>query len=212
MTPSFITFTGADDRTSIDAMIGLSERWPIEWAILFSPSRQGADPRYPSHETLRRLAESSRRNPKLVLAAHLCGDHARAVMEGRMPDLPVPMADYGRIQVNHGAPEPAAIRRFSDEVGRPCIAQARGETFPDDRSILWLFDASGGRGIAPKGWPAHPGREVGYAGGIGPDNVAGVISAIGADAPYWIDMETGVRTSDAFDLAKVEDVCRRVYV
>jgi phosphoribosylanthranilate isomerase len=80
-------------------------------------------------------------------------------------------------------------------------------TFPDDDTVDWLFDRSGGL------WPPHPGgdRLVGYAGGIGPDNVADVLEQIGATGPYWIDMESGVRTDDRFDLGKCRRVCEAVY-
>jgi hypothetical protein len=206
MKPQFITFTGADDATSIESMAALSARYPIEWAILFSPSRQGKDPRYPGVAALGRLSASG-----LRLAAHLCGDYARDVVEGRDPEIPVMLGSYARLQINHAAPNPEAIAAYSKRVGVPCIAQARGETFPDDTSISWLFDASGGRGIAPKAWPRHPGRTVGYAGGIGPDNVASSLAAIAADGPYWIDMESGVRTGDLFNLDLVAAVCEEVY-
>jgi phosphoribosylanthranilate isomerase len=52
------------------------------------------------------------------------------------------------------------------------------------------------------------GLRFGFAGGIGPDNVKRVIREISAkvDAPFWIDMESGVRTDDRFDLNKVRRV------
>lgn len=208
MKPSFVTFTGADNETSIETMRDLSARFPIEWGILFSPSRQGIDPRYPDAATLERLCKSG-----LQLAAHLCGDHARDVMSGRDPVLPVPLIPFARVQINHGTPDPVIIAAFAQRVGKPCIAQTRGEAFPDDDRISWLFDASGGQGIAPKAWPRHPGRPVGYAGGLGPVNAATVSKEIGAHAvaPYWIDMESGVRTDDRFDLDLVGRVCNSVY-
>ena len=74
-----------------------------------------------------------------------------------------------------------------------------------------LFDASAGRGVAPEGWPAPlPGHFCGYAGGINPDNVAGHIDKIAAAGAQdtWIDMESGVRTDDRFDLDKVRRVLK----
>ncbi|GAA4256618.1 hypothetical protein HLK65_28415 [Azospirillum formosense] len=38
-----------------------------------------------------------------------------------------------------------------------------------------------------------------------------VLTQIAATEPYWIDMESGVRTDDWLDLDKVEAVCRAVY-
>ena len=71
-----------------------------------------------------------------------------------------------------------------------------------------LFDASGGRGIEPFRWPVSPvSIRFGFAGGIGPDNLVEVLRDIGPrEAPFWIDMESGVRTDDRFDLAKVRAV------
>ena len=54
---------------------------------------------------------------------------------------------------------------------------------------------------------------IGEPGGIGPDTVGEILARIAAPpgALYWIDMESGVRTDGAFDLAKCEAVCRAVY-
>ena len=50
---------------------------------------------------------------------------------------------------------------------------------------------------------------VGFAGGIGPANTQDVLNQVRAlMRPYWIDMETSVRTDNAFDVAKVEAVLR----
>lgn len=206
--PEFITFTGADNWTCIDGMRALSNKYPIEWGILFSPKRQGIDPRYPGAEAQQRFLWTG----GIKLSAHLCGDYSKAIMEGGdLADAPVELGAFNRIQVNHVTPVPAEIRRFQKECGRPCIAQTRG-AFPDDSFINWLFDASGGRGVTPAAWPAHPGRLVGYAGGISPDNVLDVIrSGIGAAGPYWIDMESGVRTGNRFDIQKCRQVCQAVY-
>ena len=74
-----------------------------------------------------------------------------------------------------------------------------------------LFDASAGRGVAPEGWPAPiPDHFCGYAGGINPGNVARHIELIkeaGAE-DTWIDMESGVRTENRFDLDKVREVLK----
>src|SRR5207302_929741 len=91
-----------------------------------------------------------------------------------------------------------------------------------------LFDTSGGAGLTPddleESWPmAWPGKYCGYAGGLGPDNVADELEKIfGTNAEqastFWIDMETKVRSYrvenfrkvDYFDLSKCEQVCKQV--
>jgi phosphoribosylanthranilate isomerase len=82
-------------------------------------------------------------------------------------------------------------------------------------NISMLLDESKGTGVLPTSWPSPPSdyEKIGYAGGIGPDNIRTVIRAIQAAAPgrrVWIDMESSLRTTkdgrDVFDL----DKCRRV--
>ena len=206
--PEFITFTGADADTDPTSMEWLASHYPIEWGLLFSPKRQGAEPRYPSLEACKRFLGAP-----LRLAAHLCGGYSRSIMEGGHEELPLWLGRFGRVQVNHGRPEPARLRRFRDRSGAPMvIMQWRSDAFP----AMWpgvdlLYDRSGGHGAVPSAWPPHPGYLVGYAGGLGPENVREALAAIGAAGPYWIDMESGVRTDDRFDLAKCRSVCEHVF-
>ncbi|TAI67621.1 hypothetical protein [Bradyrhizobium sp. Leo170] len=212
MKPEFITFTGVDNWTSIDGMIALSSRYPIEWGVLFSPKRQGIDPRYPHHAGLSRIMWSGPR-----LSAHLCGEYSRRIMAGEciVDIIPADLGSFRRIQVNHADPEPTRIIEFRNGWGRMrCIAQTRGDEFPRDTSVDWLFDRSGGTGEAASSWPMHPGgdRLVGYAGGISPENIRGVMSVLEQmRGRYWIDMESGVRTEDRFDIEKCRAVCEAVY-
>lgn len=207
--PEFITFTGADDRTDVKEMASLCAAYPIEWGILFSPNRQGIDPRYPGGEAQSRFLWSG-----LRISAHLCGAYARSIMEtgglGLLP-IPVDLGCFGRIQINHRTPLPSRINAFRKAWGPRCIAQCRGAEFPKDTSVDWLFDQSGGQGREPEVFPSHPGRLVGYAGGIRPDNVISTIERIAATGRFWVDMESGVRTNNWFDLSLCRRVCEAVY-
>lgn len=207
MKPQLVTFTGIDERTDFARVRSLSLRFPVEWAVLFSPDRQGLEPRYPGGDVIK----SFRAQPRIYKAAHLCGEYARAVMVGLGFTLSV--ADFGRVQINHRAPSPDAISRFSRERCTLAIMQVRELEFPDVPALQMLFDRSGGNGKAPAEWPRHPGgdRLVGYAGGISPANIHDVLAAIDSSGPYWIDMESGVRTDDWLDLDKCEAVLEAVY-
>ena len=205
--PKFITFTGADDRTDVGRMVSLGKRYPIEWGILFSPKRQGLDVRYPCGNKLSAFWWADLRR-----SAHLCGEHARRIVAGDDPDVPVDLSYCDRIQINHRAPLPAPVSRFARDWGvRRAIIQCRAAFPAHSGGVDLLYDCSGGRGAVPSSWPFHPGYFVGYAGGIGPANVLDVIESIRPNGPYWLDMESGVRTDDWFDLDKVEAVCRAVY-
>ncbi len=204
--PDFITFTGADSFTDIGEMCRLAARYPIEWGILFSPSRQGRDQRYPGLENLVRFAETG-----LRLAAHLCGGYSDDIMAGRQPTLHAKLGAFQRIQVNCRTPDMMAVRSFQEDHTARVILQTTDKVFPNDTTVDWLFDVSGGQGMTSDFFPEHPGRMVGYAGGLGPKNVVETITAIGAAGPFWIDMESKVRTNDRFDLELCEAVCRAVY-
>jgi len=82
-----------------------------------------------------------------------------------------------------------------------------------------LVDESKGEGILAKSWPTPPNEyNIGYAGGIGPENLHSVLKDVivaGNGKPIWIDMETRLRStkngSDVFDLDKcfkcIEIIC-----
>lgn len=81
-----------------------------------------------------------------------------------------------------------------------------------------IYDKSGGKGVQPKTWaePALSGY-TGHAGGIDPYNwftIAQSISAHPQDAPYWLDMESGLRDdeTDGFDLRKTLDIVTKVKI
>lgn len=213
--PMLITFTGVDERTNIQAIHEISKEfgYKVEFGILFSESKQGKAPRYPSVEFLDSLRHSDFGSSGF--AAHLCGNHTQNIMAGKLPKTPIGLHNFDRIQVNHSKPDPDQIAAFAAQhQGCDVIAQWRNpEEFEPEECFSWLYDPSGGRGDQPTQWPKHPGPEhlVGYAGGINPDNVCNVIAAIDCDYGYWIDMETGVRTDDWFDLEKVYAVCNQVF-
>jgi len=217
--PLFITFTGVDSRTNIENMRWISDRYPVEWGVLFSRKRQGRENRYPNMNGIDfMMVDNNRVDPApMRFAAHLCGDLAREIMEYETGDMRrYPVKRFDRIQINHGEPSVAAAQRFGQMAGKRCILQCRDtESFPREHDVDWLYDVSGGNGVRPKKWLPHPGRLVGYAGGINPGNVLDTIQSInglmGRCGPYWIDMESSVRTDDWFDLVKVRTVCEVVY-
>jgi len=215
--PEFVTLTGPDDATDIHRMVAIQARAPVEWGILFSPKRQG-EGRYPSFAFVHGLAGTG-----LRLSAHLCGAYAReAFATGGCAALGLfPPGTFSRVQVNGplqddiGTSVLAAASTARAAGASRAVLQAPGG-FPDDDRVDWLHDASGGRGKLPPSWPeAAPGMAlVGYAGGLGPDNVAEHLPTIAAAAgrvPYAIDMETRLRTDDLFDLDACEAVLRAVY-
>ena len=72
-----------------------------------------------------------------------------------------------------------------------------------------LLDASGGLGIDTPIVLYPSNGKIGYAGGINEGNVATKLEYLLRNVrtgDFWIDMESGVRTDDWFDLDKVRRV------
>lgn len=215
--PRLVTFTGVDRHTSILGMLALSDRYPVEWALLLSPQRQGSPEhlRYPPIELVYDLAAMD-----LPLAAHLCGADAedvRATGAGRHDGFLSGYFKGGRrVQINTARPvDVDLLARWASALGVQAIVQSRDEAaFPADGRVHWLYDCSGGRGIVTRVWPqGAPGVCRGYAGGLSPDNVADALAQIAPRAPsFWIDMESDVRDAhDRLDLQRCRRVCEAVF-
>lgn len=212
--PSFIAFTGVDRPDLLPGMKRLSSRYPIEWGVLVDPDQEDK-PLFPDAAV--RAALLAERD--LRWAAHVCGAGAREIVASPLTTA-VAVAGVQRVQVNHSfagsSPEQvAAARDYGRRLGVRTVLQCAGP-FPTEAGVDWLYDVSFGTGVRPDRWPAPPAPGdafCGYSGGIGPGSVVDILDRIAAPsgALYWIDMESGVRTDGAFDLAKCETVCRAVY-
>lgn len=215
----YISITGADDAVDADELLGLSREFPAaEWALLLMPSRAG-QARFPTLDWIRDFAQKA---AGLNTAMHLCGDALLGFIDGA-PGIFGAMEGFRRIQLNlkfgevEGAYDPAALlRRVSENTQWQFIIQYAADKqgllplLKDIPNHAVLFDESAGRGVMPDSWDTPlPGHFCGYAGGLRPDNIAAqldIIARVAAGHETWIDMETGVRTDDVFDLAKVRKV------
>ncbi|HEX9640583.1 MAG TPA: hypothetical protein VGB13_04645 [Candidatus Krumholzibacteria bacterium] len=215
-----VTISGADADTPAGALDALEERYPfVEWAILVSPKRAGG-PRYPAPDALAGLVDG---RAACHCAFHLCGTAARQTLGGDgfarpPPGLRIQLNGFTQWVDEHGPLTPVgqwmtAVRAAGVEVilqvqheRALSVARLLADIHPN---VSALWDQSGGRGRLTA-WPDPlPGLRMGYAGGITPDNVKHALEDLAArttDGETWIDMESGVRTDDKLDLAKVESV------
>lgn len=201
-----VTFTGADDQTSQEEMLKISQEFEfVEWGILFGSKLD----RCPSQEWLAKMPQG------MNLAAHLCGTFVAAAMNGNF----LPLESFDRIQLNfykkrletalNCQPLLEAIKKLKQDVifgGNFNRVEISPNKLPPNVQIL--YDTSGGHGVSPKNWP-EPVKHiaVGYAGGLRLENLKEQLHKIGEVAKersVWIDMESGVRTDNKFDLDKVK--------
>lgn len=216
-----VTITGVDDKTNLCSLKALSQDYPfVEWGILFSATRTGIEPRYPTLNTMHHI-----NNLDLNLSVHLCGSLARDAVANTGYPFQAAMqfvSNAKRIQINLGKD----IDKYADLqnillpqavlMGVQCIMQVYSFDSPavvpgiTDR-VVYLHDASGGRGIVGEFQKPIDEFLVGFAGGITPYNFSTKIEQIiklDFQNDFWIDMESGVRTDDYLDLDKVEQILK----
>lgn len=224
-----VTFTGVDERTDLKRLLEISSRFPfVEWGLLRSFTKTEMEPMYPSKEFIQQFSHLGVRK-----SVHLCGTFAREVARGQagpVLSLVSNMASLDRIQINLGRTLPdfpnalASLQNLALSYVIPIILQCSDFNMVQKQigfeawtkrhqtrfGVCLLHDASGGKGFITE-WeaPLRPGL-VGYAGGLGPYDIAdrlAIIQKMPEDNPVWVDMKTKVRTDDWFDLDKVKAVC-----
>ena len=210
-----VTLTGIDERTDLTRLPDSGGDYLLEYAILISRSKNGQEPRYPSYTTVQTMIKKLQ--DEHILAAHFCGAPAREILQGIVPqELHWLKGMVDRIQINANEKDTlAGWQKAADIlnlVGITPIFQWRRDIWPafmDGRADV-LLDRSGGRGIAEQIWPVRGNYKgkIGYAGGLGPDNlpISDIAKAAGNSSKYWIDMESSLRTHDWFDIEKAAKV------
>lgn len=213
----YVAITGADDGVGVDDLNALAREYPfVEWALLYMPERAGQK-RFPSAAWLTDFGAHYKGAHRAI---HLCGG---AFLDFAMGKTPAVIKGFKRIQLNlefgnvdrrydpqkllaqiAAHPEHEFVIQYTEKRKSllPALAKIPNHAI--------LFDGSAGTGALPGHWPAPlPGHFCGYAGGLKPENIKEHIEKIAAAAggsETWIDMESGVRTDDDFDLAKVRQI------
>ena len=222
-----ITFTGVDDTTDIGRLKDLQEQYPLtEFGVLLSEDWKKNGPRFINPERLQDL-----RGHGLHLSAHLCGEAAMKAAFGLWTRVDKTIfgdtetrKNFQRIQLNISTRSGLPTRLSTSLPGQEIIIQQKDATHADFfhaskilcNPVSVLLDASGGRGLdTPVDVrPEIKACKVGYAGGFGPENAATKLKQILNNpntGPFWIDMESRVRTDDRLDLDKVEAVLKECY-
>ena len=228
-----IAFAGIDAGTDIKLLSEIQREFPIaEFGVLTSYHWYENGNRYLNPQLMEEL-----KGYKLNLSLHICGSAARDAAYGlwdRINKLTWSNLElFSRFQLNlakrNDKIEVCNLPGCSRDLGlafQEVIIQAKDANSTNlyDKSVeKWqtnrfsmLLDASGGRGI-DTGIEIYPSNgKIGYAGGFNPDNVGDKLSYLLDNVnqgTFWIDMESGVRTDDWFDLDKAVSVlntCKQV--
>lgn len=221
-----ITFTGIDASTDVQELRAIQEQYPIaEFGVLTSYHWYENGNRYINPQFLCNLW-----GQELNLALHVCGSAAHDAADGYWDAVNSHLIQclglFKRVQLNvaNRKDNPYRLASTPDRNTEVIIQQKSVndiKLFLRSRlelggKVSVLLDASGGRGIDTPievlptvSYNGNSLFKVGYAGGINPDNVADKLAFLmenGQVGDFWIDMESGVRTDDWFDLDKVRKV------
>lgn len=229
----WISLSGADDKVPVSGLLELCARYPgvsLELGVLYFPEKEGST-RYPRAAWRQELVQAGL---PCAISAHLCGQQVfRDILEDSL-ECHQDLLRYNRLQLNINArgqvfTEQEVFRIYDHLIahGRRLILQyhaASAQTierylanrgFGAREACDVLFDGSKGTGTFPETWPTpltirDTVLRCGYAGGIGPQTIGPAWSSICAAAAghgqFWVDMESGIRTNNEFDLDKVHSV------
>ena len=159
----FCTLTGVDEGTDLSRLLDVSGELPFaEWGVLISHVQAGKGGRYPSLDWIGRLVGLLVEPGKANFALHVCGKRAVGeLLSGKGAAFEF-ASHFPRVQINFRSAdwELGDIRAaISGSPGRVVITQANRaneglwERLSDLPNHAVLFDASGGRGESPEGWP-----------------------------------------------------------
>lgn len=225
-----VTITGADDAVDPALLDEIGREYPfVEWGILFSQSREG-QPRYPTASWREKFYWATfYRGQYYSTAAHLCGKSVDALLASYEYYKNEVTMGFDAIQINKLTTEnKGEIFTFAKSVEdeQDIILQYNDNTnvllnglYEDEvpENLRILFDASGGKGLSAQetgGWPDIPepfssNLAYGYAGGLNETNIEQAMFEIQQmhkdveEGWTWVDLETGARTEDKFDIDKV---------
>lgn len=205
----------------------------VEWAVLYMPEKAGS-PRYPTEEWIEDFLQCELEHTAIHLCGSMVFESILNAVKGDRIFESLARFNRVQVNVNARKQEFSdeevltIYRKLLDE-GLNLILQYHDRTAAVIREFLGtspgeetlqrvelLMDASQGKGIRPASWPEPlviDGRPVrcGFAGGLGPDVMTvelpkiDAVSSAHGNFPYFIDMETGVRSGhNRFDLEKVD--------
>lgn len=221
-----ISFIGIDKKTDITRLLQIAKKYPeVEFGFLCSDSITNFDTnnRYPKLILLQQL-----KNKNINLSLHVCGRLARTVCQtGNFDEVKKFVGPYfdmfDRIQLNVVGSKFKKL--ITDTCGKQIIIQTNlnepksKETYEKFKAaklknIVFLSDNSGGKGLNVD-FDYFEGVDYqGFAGGLNPNNILEKKEEIDIlwEKDYWLDMESGIRTDNWFDLDKVEDICKKIFL
>lgn len=237
-----VAIAGVDEQVSIESLVDLSKDFPfVEWGVLYSNIKAGSN-RYPGLEWIRRFAaRCNKEDIKTSLHICSNGFYDRLLdnqLELVENDF---LFEFDLVQANINARDIVysenEICKVYDDLhltNKVILQEHEGslsaiEMFLErpgvnHNNVLILQDGSKGKGVEASYWRAPrvvdgKALSTGFAGGISPHNIDQMIDRAIMALDFrvqpelaWVDMESGVRTDNVFDIKKAEFILKRVSI
>lgn len=236
----YITCSDPREHNSIKSIMELSRLPHVEIAVQCHPSKMSNG--MPRNVWFNELLNAAYQTQNINLAIHVNAEWANDMCaRGIIPDTIIEWirlknedkeSIIKRIQLNMpqktaGNIKPGVVAQIIQSFpNQEFIFQYNNNTKDAIKKLhktgakfSLLFDASGGRGIAPKSWekPIYETHPMGYSGGMSATNVIGNLNKIKTlvDNNYetWIDAEGRIKSATLFDEKPKFDVdMARAYI
>jgi phosphoribosylanthranilate isomerase len=216
----------------LDQLNLIHHTFNVELGFLYSEGRAGLQPRYPDFQFIDDSLYSLCYSP-FRTSIHLCGKEAIDKFFNKDTKLLEVCALANRVQLNMNM-DSYDVNELVDKItemskdftliiqdnkSKKELVDSLNKLIPfksDLSNVNFLYDASGGIGREIKDVkPVHKLNYTGYAGGINPYNVLDILKTIqyhnDTGASYYIDMESGIRTDDKFDVNKCIDITLNLF-
>lgn len=229
-----LSITGADNLVSIDALQLMTQQFPqLELAILYFPEKENQF-RNPGLDWRN---EFFSKIPKENTAIHLCGQQVFETIlsdEFKQSQLLSELKKTQRVQININARKDifshtdiqniySTLLQYDLNLILQYHERSKDWILPfiankELQNIHILLDASLGKGVAPEKFEIPKELQslnypIGFAGGLNPDNISNIYNQVKPfNLPkYWLDLESGCRTDNIFDLIKAQKLCEKVF-
>jgi hypothetical protein len=229
-----LSITGADNNVPISSLVDLISSNPqLELGVLYFLEKQNVE-RNPGFEWRTQFFQSI---PKENTALHLCGKEVfDIILDKHFTDSDVyqELIKAQRIQLNINARKDIFTASQIHDIYNVLLEQnftiilqyherSKNWILPfienqSSSNIHILLDSSLGKGISPESFfiPSeliNTDFPLGFAGNLNPDNIKAVHNEVKLlqRPKYWLDLESGSRTNNEFDMQKATYLCNEVF-
>ena len=225
----YITCSDPREHNTLNEIVELAKLPHAEIAVQCHPSKMSAG--MPRNVWFNNLLTVARNERNMNLAIHINMEWADSICaKGVIPDIILNWMQITRLfnkpiikRVQLNMPWATAININPDAVAQiihdfpkhEFIFQYNKNTkdaieklHQTGAKFSLLFDASGGKGIAPSAWqkPVYETHPMGYSGGISPENVVDNLEKINCLVPekqkIWIDAEGKLKSGEKTETEK----------